>query len=197
MFVLIGGGGHGKVIGEILDLIGVDEYLFYDKFLVPDASKLLTNVLPESNQDTKFVICIGDNKKRKENVFEILGNFGIVIHPSSIISKSAFIGVGSVVLASTVINSFVKIGQHCIINTNSTIEHDCILEDFVHVSPGATICGNVSIGCGSHIGAGSVVIPGIKIGSWSVIGAGAVVIDDVPDNATVVGNPARPILRKK
>jgi len=196
MFVLIGAGGHGKVIAEILKLIGVSNYVFYDKFLLPDPDRFITNVLPISNHETKFLVCIGNNRLRKENVSMISNQFGIVIHPSSIVSSSVVIEAGTVVLANAVINSFVKIGKHCIINSNSTIEHDCVIEDFVHVSPGATICGNVHVGCGTQIGAGAVIIPGLKIGSWSTIGAGAVVIQDVPDNVIVVGNPAKLIKRR-
>ena len=89
------------------------------------------------------------------------------------------------------INSQVLIGRHCIINTGAVVEHDSILEDYVHISPKAAVAGNVRIGEGSHIGIGAVVIPGITIGKWTTIGAGSVIIKDVPDYATVVGNPGR------
>jgi acetyltransferase EpsM len=94
-------------------------------------------------------------------------------------------------MAGVTINSTVSIGKHCIINTNASVDHDCLLEDFVHVSPNATLCGGVRIGEGTHIGASAVVIPEIKIGQWVTVGAGSVVINDIPDYATVVGNPAR------
>jgi serine acetyltransferase len=81
--------------------------------------------------------------------------------------------------------------SNCIINTAAVIEHDCVIEDYVHISPNVTICGHVKIGKGTHVGAAAVIIPGIKIGAWCTIGAGAVVIRDIPDGATVVGNPGR------
>ena len=86
---------------------------------------------------------------------------------------------------------FLKHKPDVIINTAAIIEHDCNLEDFVHVSPSATLSGNVSVGTGTLIGTGAIVIPNIKIGNWCTIGAGAVIIDDVPDGATVIGNPAK------
>ncbi len=85
------------------------------------------------------------------------------------------------------------VGKHCIINSNASVDHDCILEDFVHISPNATLCGGVFVGKCSHIGAGAVIIPGKRIGKNAIVGAGAVVISDIPDNAVAVGNPARVI----
>lgn len=193
MYVLVGAGGHGKLISEILELNGITDYLFFDRYLSPDRKNRITNVIPELFSDTKVIICLGDNKARKENVSQFPNQFGIVIHPFSSISNSAIIDVGTVVMANSTINSFAIIGQHCIINSNSTVEHDCIIGDFVHISPGATVCGGVDVGNGAHVGAGSVVIPGLNIGKGSIIGAGAVVIEDVPDNVIVVGNPARVI----
>ena len=95
--------------------------------------------------------------------------------------------------------SSVKIGKHVIINTAASIDHDCIVEDFAHVSPNATLSGNVKVGEGSHIGAGAVIIPNITIGKWAMIGAGSDVTKNVPDYSVVVGNPARKIktLNKK
>ena len=78
-----------------------------------------------------------------------------------------------------------------IINTSCSIDHDCTLEDYVHVSPNATLCGTILVGEGTHIGAGATIIPNISIGKWVTIGAGAVIIENVPDHAVVVGNPGR------
>lgn len=83
-----------------------------------------------------------------------------------------------------------RIGEHAIINTGSIVEHDCILESFVHLSPGAVLTGCVSVRMGTHIGAGAVVIPGTSIGSWTLIGAGAAVTRDIHDQKIAVGIPA-------
>lgn len=103
---------------------------------------------------------------------------------------------GTVIFAAAVINAHSEIGRHGIVNTAAVIEHDCILEDFVHISPNVTLPGGVKVGEGTHIGIGACVIPGVKIGKWCVIGAGTVVIKNIPDFCTVVGNPGR-ILKTK
>ena len=84
-------------------------------------------------------------------------------------------------MQGTVVQSGATVGKHCILNTGASVDHECCIEDFVHISPQATLCGNVHIGEGAWIGASAVVIPGVKIGKWSIIGAGSVVVEDVPD----------------
>ena len=113
------------------------------------------------------------------------------IHPSAIIDKTVTIDEGSVVMAGSILNIGSRVGKHCIINTAASIDHDCEIADFAHISPNATLCGNVSVDEGAQIGAGAVINPNITIGKWSIVGAGAVIIKDVPDGATVVGNPGR------
>ena len=104
---------------------------------------------------------------------------------------------GTVVFAGAIIQPNSKIGKHVIINTGASIDHDNIIGDYAHVSPKAALCGHVEVGEGSHVGVGAVVIPKVKIGKWCTIGAGTVVLKDVPDYATVVGNPAKIIKYNK
>jgi acetyltransferase-like isoleucine patch superfamily enzyme len=92
-----------------------------------------------------------------------------------------------------VINGGATLGRGAIVNTNSTVEHDVVLADWVHVAPGATLCGGVTVGSFSMIGAGATVIEGTKIGSSCVVGAGATVIDDIVEPGVYVGSPARRI----
>ena len=94
-------------------------------------------------------------------------------------------------IPGAIINSCAKVGKHCIINTGSTIEHDVVLGDFVHVVPHATVTGAITIGEGTWIGAGAVVRQGIHVGKWCMIGAGAVVVKDIPDDVTVAGNQVK------
>jgi sugar O-acyltransferase (sialic acid O-acetyltransferase NeuD family) len=193
-YCIYGASGHSKVIIEIIEKAGNVVLVLYDD----DKQKnLLLHYKVSSEKsvfqlsDVQWIIGIGDNRIRKkiaENDFLI---YGQAIDKSCLISKRTEIGKGTVIMASATINSSTFIGNHAIINTNASIDHDCNVEDFVHVSPNATLCGGVSVGEGSHIGAGSVVIPGIKIGKWVTIGAGSVIIKDVPDFATIVGNPGK------
>lgn len=101
------------------------------------------------------------------------------------------IGEGSVVMQGSILQSCCQTGKHCIVNTGAAIDHECILEDYVHVSPHATLCGNVEVGEGSWIGAGAVINPGVKIGKWTIIGSGSVVCKDIPDGVTACGSPCR------
>ncbi len=197
---LLGASGHAKVIIDSLKASGKKiSGLFDDN---PEVKELLGyNVFgsfdPILFGDEELIISIGLNHIRKKIVEKLPDEirYGNAIHPSAIISDHASFGEGTVVMQGSVIQSSVSIGKHCIINTTASVDHDCLLEDYVHISPNATLCGAVSVGEGSQVGAGAVVIPGIKIGKWSLVAAGAVVMKDVPDNVLVLGNPARVVKR--
>lgn len=190
--VFYGAGGHGKVVVEaFLDSGGkvtaiVDDNASIDKLLnIPLAGKYE----PGKYKGTSLVVSIGENDTRKRIVSRLTEKFGTVIHPASVVSRSAIIGPGTAIMAGSVINADSVIGNHVIINSGSVVDHDCKLEDFVHLSPNATLCGGVVVGEGTHVGAGATVIPNVRIGKWATIGAGAVIIADVPDYAVVVGVP--------
>ena len=193
--ILYGASGHGKVIIEILEDIGITDIKVWD-----DADKghvweyVVERPLPAGVPvPEQVIISIGVNATRKK-VAERIGSFaqfGTAIHSGTHISKRAAIGVGTVVMAGAVINADCKVGKHCIVNTCASIDHDCVLNDYVHISPNATLSGDVHVGEGTHIGSGAAVIQGIRIGKWCTVGAGTVVIRDLPDYATAVGNPAR------
>ncbi len=195
--ILYGASGHGKVILDILELQGEKGIDIWDDrpagFFC--GYSVVAPQLPQTLESDKIIIAIGINKIRKK-VVEKLNNsitFGKAIHPSAVISGRVKIGEGTVIMAGSVINPDVVVGRHCIVNTSSSIDHDCELGDYVHISPNATLSGNVKVGEGTHIGSGAVSIQGIRIGKWCTVGAGAVIIKDIPDFATVVGNPARVI----
>ncbi|WKK67369.1 acetyltransferase [Lutimonas zeaxanthinifaciens] len=193
--VLYGASGHAKVVIDILKRNNINvsrilddnvELEFLNGFPVTHRGKI--NDIHE-----ELIITIGDNRIRKVIVDQNSFNYGNAIHPSSVTDNTVKIGEGSVVMAGAVINADTFIGKHCIVNTSASIDHDCSLQDYVHISPNATICGGIKIGEGTQIGAGAVIMPNLKIGEWCKIGAGAVVISDVPDGATIVGNPGRNI----
>ncbi|MDR3680585.1 MAG: acetyltransferase [Flavipsychrobacter sp.] len=198
--ILYGASGHGKVIIEILELLGDQNIIIWDDALKSDVWHY-----PVSKPDLQFagleklIISIGYNNIRKAIAERLIGKFlfGNAIHPQTNISKRVKLGAGTVVMAGVSINADVVIGKHCIINTNASIDHDCLIANYCHVSPNVTLCGNVTVDVGTHIGAGATVIPGISIGKWCTIGAGTTVIKDVPDFATVVGVAGRIIKMKK
>lgn len=189
---LYGASGHAKVIKDIIEANG-EQVLGY----VDDNEELTEfenlEVAHNAYGMAPFIISIGNNSIRKRIAESLESDYATAVHPSASVSPSATIGRGTVVMAGAIINSSAMVGNHCIVNTGVSIDHECVLEDYVHLSPHATLCGNVKIGEGSWIGAGAVVIQGIKIGRWSIVGAGAVVTHDVPDYTEVVGVPAKPV----
>lgn len=193
-YLLFGAGGHGLVISEILEANHCEVLGFIDEQLagtIRNGYKVFPSVGHYLNlTDVKYLISIGKNDIRKKIAEKHTLKYGLAIHPSAVISNRAIIDMGTVVMAGVCINTLVRIGQHCILNTNSTVDHECVLGDYVHISPGAVLAGNVQVGEGSHIGIGAKILPGIRIGKWSTVGAGAVVTNDVPDYTTVVGVPA-------
>lgn len=197
---IYGASGHGKVVIDIVRSQGMEiGYVIDDNPAIKSVSGFsVVQEIPEEGLDAECVLAIGKNSIRKTIAEKFEGRFSVAIkHSSAVISSSAQLGDGTVIMANANVNSDAIIGKHCIINTGAIVEHDCWLEDYVHISPNATLAGEVSIGEGSHIGAGAVVIPGIKIGKWATVGAGAIIIKDIPDTAVVVGNPGRIIKYKK
>jgi len=119
-----------------------------------------------------------------------------IAHPSAVIAEDAVIGPGSQIMAGAIIGPAAKLGKCCYINANVGVDHDDVLEDGTEISPGATLCGMVTLGRNVWIGAGATILPGIHIGENAVVGAGAVVNRNVPENTTVVGIPAKPLIKK-
>lgn len=189
---LYGASGHAKVIMEILKANGVEiEGLVDDN---PDIIELLGYPVYHQRTDlSPMIVSIGNNAIRKHIVEKLPVEFGQAIHPTAIVSHTAIIGEGTVVMQGVIVQACTRIGKHCIINTGASVDHECIVEDFVHISPHATLCGNVHVGEGSWVAAGTVVLPGVKIGKWSVIGAGSVVSKDIPDGVLAVGNRCKVI----
>lgn len=183
---LYGAGGHAKVVKEMLELNGEKVEAFVDDNPEVDSMK---GVVVRHCADglSPMIVAIGSNYDRKAVASRLDCRFGVAVHPSAIVSPSAVIGEGSVVMQGAVINADAVIGKHCIVNTGASVGHDCVLGDFCHVAPHATLCGSVHLGEGVWIGAGAVVIQNLTVGEWSVVGAGTVVIENVAGQAKVAG----------
>lgn len=188
---LYGASGHGKVIKEILE----SNYLKVDGFVDdnPDVNELAGLTVKHTMDGVdEVIVSIGINATRKKVVEKIHCKFAeAAVHSKAIVSSTATLGDGTVVMPGAIVNADAVLGKHCIINTGASVDHECEIEDYVHIAPHATLCGQVKVGEGTLIGVGASVIPCVKIGRWCTIGAGAVVIKDVPDGATVVGVPGR------
>lgn len=191
---LFGASGHAKVIMDIINAQGAETgYLYDDNPHCDDIHGKPVFRAKDVQVNGPLIISIGSNRIRKMISERFAVEYATAIHPSSIISDSASIGEGSVVMHGAIVQTDTRIGKHCIINTGASIDHECVIGDYVHISPKSTVCGDVHIGEGSWIGAGATVIQGIRIGKWCTIGAGATVIRDIPDNTIVAGTPAKPL----
>ncbi len=202
---IVGYSGHAYVIIDILLSAGRLVTAYCDQEAKEFNPYHLDYLGKESDVINKlkkfdFFACVGHNGIREKihtNLSQYLGNPINAIHPSAVISSSVKMGDGIMIAANATLNPLVEIGRGVICNTSTSIDHECIIGDFSHIAPGAVLCGNVTIGRSSFIGANSVIRQGIYIGNNVTIGAGTVVVRDIADGATVVGNPARNIVKKQ
>lgn len=195
--IVIGAGGHGKVIADIIHksddiLVG-----FLDDGLPIGTTILGYEVLGKIEEAVKhqeeceFIIGIGNNTTREKISASYDLKWYTAIHPTAQIGLDVTIQAGTVVMANAVINPSSVIGRHCIINTGSIVEHDNVIEDFVHLSPHATLCGTVKIGRRTHVGAGAIVKNNLSICSDCLVGAGCVVVKSILEKGIYVGVPAK------
>lgn len=193
--ILIGAGGHGKVVADVVNAAGDLVIGFLDDSLEKKECYGLPVVGRVSDaphfSGYKFLISIGDNSVRRMIAEQMTLPWYTAIHPSAVVSMTAKIGSGSVVMPGAVINADAEIGNHCIINTGAIVEHENHISDFVHISPKAALGGQVHIGIETHIGIGAAVKNNIKVCERCVIGAGATVVHDIDFSGTYAGVPAK------
>jgi sugar O-acyltransferase (sialic acid O-acetyltransferase NeuD family) len=198
--IIIGASGHGKVVADIAismnkwkDIAFLDDNELIKKVLGLQVIGKSTDAVKYIGNSDIFV-AVGNNRIR-EKIHEEIELFGanvpVLIHRNALIGTDVEIGRGTVIMAGVVINCCTLIGKGCIINTGSTIDHDSVVEDYVHISPGANLAGSVKVGKGSWIGIGSAISNNINITSGCKVGAGAVVVKDLIKPGTYMGVPAR------
>lgn len=210
-FLIWGGGGHGKVVADLVRAAGhrLVGYIDADnmklgQMVEPGGGRVILaegdllqhlpghSRYPESADG--IALGIGNSRDRMRCLAALDGRHTPpLVHPSAVLSPSVVLGRGTVVFAAAVIQAAATIGEGVIVNTGAIIEHDCHVGDGAHISPGAILAGGVSVGDGSWVGAGATVMPGVRIGAGAMIGAGAVVLRAVANGITVVGIPARPV----
>ncbi len=199
---LLGAGGHAKMViesarsttrFEIIACLGSVQCngQLLGVPLMTETDELLQSF---AESEVYGFVAVGDNGLRKK-LSEKLDGFGIeqttIVAASSIVSPSARLGRGTVLMPGTMVGADAQIGSGCILNTGCSVDHDCLLGDFVHVAPGCHLAGNVRAADGVFLGIGSVVVPDLCLGEWSTVGAGAVVVRDIPGREVWVGCPAR------
>ena len=199
--VIIGAGGHAKVIADIVRKSGDTVVGFLDD----DAKKIGKDffgaqVLGSSaeyeryTEDCLFFLGIGNNAIRKRLAKTMKCRWYTAIHPCSVISEGANVGEGTCVMAGAVLNADATVGAHTIINTAAVLEHDVKVGDYSHISPKGTVCGMTTIGNEVWLGAGSTVVQCLSVCDGVMLGAGATLLQSIEECGTYVGVPARKIL---
>ena len=204
--IIVGSGAHARVVFDILKAAGRSGNVgaFVDVEGKGEAPATMEGVqviqgLEAMHEYVKThevtaILGHGNNSRRKSILPHLEGlgvKLGTAVHPSAIISPGVEIGGGTTVSAGTVLVTGAKIGKAVIINTAATVDHDCVIGDFVQIAPGAHLAGRVKVESEAFVGIGAVVIQNLTIGRASVIGAGAAVVRDVPPESLVIGVPAR------
>lgn len=194
--IIIGAGGHAKVIADIVIKNGDTLLGFLDDAAVGTVTGEHTVLGTVADcvryaDEARFIIGIGNNATRRKIAEQYALDWYTAIHPSAQIAFGVTIGEGTAVMANAVINSDTVIGRHGIVNTAAVVEHDNVVGDYVHISPHATLCGVVMVGENTHIGAGATVIQVTRVCADCIVGAGAVVVKDIDTAGTYIGVPAK------
>ncbi|UZE07944.1 acetyltransferase [Pseudomonas corrugata] len=197
---IFGASGHGKVVADTAESIGWESVVFFDDAW-PSVEQ--NSIWPiEGNAEVLFakleqfsgvIVAIGDNRIRQTKIRDLIklnARLVTLVHPAATVSRYATIGTGSVVFAGAIVGAGARIGEGAILNTACSIDHDCVLGDAVHISPGAHLAGGVTVGDLSWIGIGACIKQQIKISDDVVVGAGAAVVKDISAGQMVVGVPA-------
>lgn len=193
--IVVGGGGHAKVVIDCVQSAGDIVVGILDDNL-PIGQKVIGHTVLGKTGDYiryvehKFLIAIGNNAVRRRIARTLPVNWHTAIHPRAAVSRYANIERGSVVMANAVVNAGTVVGRHCIINTGAIVEHDNRLLDYVHISPGVSLGGTVTVGEETHVGVGAAVKNNIEICGGCIIGAGAVVVKNITERGIYVGIPA-------
>lgn len=188
--LIIGAGGHSKVVAEAARSMGVERITILDEL----AGQTAEIDAPDA---THFIVAIGDNKARSRVFEEYLSQSSLkpfsAIHATAFISDSAQIGAGTFVGPRAVVHVDAKVGLNAIVNTAAVVEHDCVLDDHAFVAPSSSLCGGAKVGVRGFVGTNATMLPLSSIGEDSILGAGSVLKKSLGDRVVAVGAPARVI----
>lgn len=195
---IIGAGGHAKVVASALLAQGHNVIGFYDDNSQKWGEFILGIPIIGPARDLTSATCdgaiigVGDNKVRKQLAEQMDLDWVTAIHPFSWVHPDVSIGVGTVICAGSIVQPGARIGDHVILNTKASVDHDCIVGNYVHISV-AHLAGAATADEGAFLALGSVVLPGLNIGAWAHLGAGSVATKHIPAGSIAAGSPARVI----
>jgi sugar O-acyltransferase (sialic acid O-acetyltransferase NeuD family) len=204
--VLLGAGGHAKVLLDVLIASGVKVDGVVDPILAENGG-FWRGIAVIGNDDellkigpAEIVLVNGigslPGKSLRQRLFAQFRTAGFrfisVVHPSALMGSGVVLGEGVQLMAGSIVQADSTIGDNSIVNTGALIDHDCVFGSHVHIAPGVVISGGVRVGNGAHIGTGVSIIQGMAIGAGAVIGAGTVVLKDIPDYHKLLGHPPEP-----
>lgn len=199
--LLLGGGGHAKVIADILESSGAIELAGFVS-VEEQPEELLGYPRLGGDADLPRLLdggirlafpAIGDNRRRGLAIAELqrIGfEIANAVSVDAIVSRHATLAHGIAIMPGAVVNAGTRIGPGAIVNTNASVDHDCEIGECAHIAPGVSLAGAVRIGAGAFVGVGASVIQCIRIGEGTVVGAGAVVVSDLPAGVVAMGVPA-------
>jgi UDP-perosamine 4-acetyltransferase len=204
--VLLGAGGHAKVLVSLIQALGRPVAGVCDPSLARQGATVWRG-LPVLGGDealdrfdpseVELVNGLGQlvGGVARERLFASMAargfHFPALVHPAAWVDPTSRLAEGVQVMAGTVVQADVRIGDNSILNTGARIDHDCVVGDHVHVAPGATLCGTVHVGARAFLGAGSTVVQGLRLGEGSVVGAGSTVRHDLEAGQRWLGGPPR------
>lgn len=192
--ILIGAGGHARVVQELATLcgasiVGVCDPKFessaeqrWNGLKVLGGDACLAEVDPKTTLLLNGLGMMPGNAIRKALYSRLSGmgfHFPALVHPFAWVSSGASINDGAQIMAGAVVQPGARVGDNSIINTRSSIDHDTHVGAHCHIAPGVTLCGDVCIGDSSFIGAGATVIQGVVAAPESIIKAGSLTTRDV------------------
>ena len=206
--IIIGAGGHGRVVADVARAADIDIFAFVDcdppaeeVCGIPVYADIKTALAENEYEQPHFIVAIGDNKIRAREYARAV-KAGLkpasVIHPTAVISESAYVAPGTFIGPLSVVNIDASVGENVIINTRAIVEHDCVVGSHAFISPGAVLCGAARVGAHTFISTNATLIPFAKVGESALVAAGAVVTKNFPDDVRLMGVPAvhRPAKKK-
>jgi UDP-perosamine 4-acetyltransferase len=203
--IVLGAGGHAKVLinalqlcaVEILGITDPDPRLFGQEVLgVPilGSDEVLGNYVPQQVQLVNGLGSVGLPRARIR-LFDACKKLGFVfatvVHPSAIVAGDVRLGEGVQIMAGAILQPGVCLGANVIVNTRGSVDHDCTIGSHAHLAPGVTLSGEVQLGIGVHLGTGVSIVQGVRIGEFSIVGAGSLVLKDIPAGVKAYGCPAK------